>query len=943
MDPLLNEQIRLTQQRWQERELIRNRNIRLIDEHRYFDADSPVRVKKFLSRRGVSPVDAAEILNTAKGIPSLKESARRNDEYLSLERVLGTNDLVSIAFLQIGLEISKTIGRIWLCGNSGNVLGYGTGFMVSPRLMLTNHHVLPDESVARCAKLEFRYELDVNNNLLSSEIFQLDPDAFYVSNEALDFALVAVKPENAARKSISDFGWNKLSKEEGKTIISQWLNIIQHPNGMPKQIGLRENQLIDVLDNYLHYKTDTTPGSSGSPVFNERWEVVALHHSGVWKADAAGNILAVNGGKWNQSMGEDQIQWIANEGVRVSTILKFLESQNLTSEEARLHDEMFTAQPPKIIPSVVPVITNSVNDERSSRINADGSVTFTVPVSITVNVGGQTASLSNVITPIVTTSQGNSPVTSIYPADSVLEKARKEFLKRPDVLNVRMGYVFRNGWITDERAIVITVIGKKDMQAASNGTTAPLPSEFLGYTVEVTGPTFEDLIAFKHGQKKLESLVLSGVQAQEITYTPPANTRLQRVRAKMKVIAHVSPEEGWKNLSPFLSNIKKTLTVGMYDFGSKHIVAGIEKATDHATFKNMTLTLQPRESVGEGTKADDLKDEEVVAQLKEHLGQKFKNAWVKIGSVNGWVSSSYHIKVAVKDSKAFWLSSGNWQSSNQPDIKKLDNQEQPYLLKTYNREWHAVVEHAGIAKALEKYILNDYENNKNNLPPAQESLLEELNFLVPKTFEGLAEEAAIRLQSFKPFTADRIFDVTPLLTPDNFYDEVIALVNSSQNELLIQNQTFNAPKENHAKLKALIDAVLAKQRAGVDVKIIFRVVISSVARENLEKLVDMGFDKDFIRIQKNCHNKGVVVDGKSVMLGSQNWSNDGVSVNRDASLLFHDKPLAQYFRKIFLHDWTLLAKSNIGSENLPLEIVSNVKSVPAGMELVSWEDVREML
>ena len=40
--------------------------------------------------------------------------------------------------------------------------------------------------------------------------------------------------------------------------------------------------------------------------------------------------------------------------------------------------------------------------------------------------------------------------------------------------------------------------------------------------------------------------------------------------------------------------------------------------------------------------------------------------------------------------------------------------------------------------------------------------------------------------------------------------------------LLIQNQTFNAPKTDHDKLRELIEAVLAKQRAGVKVRVIFR-------------------------------------------------------------------------------------------------------------------------
>ena len=51
-------------------------------------------------------------------------------------------------------------------------------------------------------------------------------------------------------------------------IVGQWVNIIQHPNGERKQLALRQNNIIDMLDDFLQYETDTAPGSSGSPTFS---------------------------------------------------------------------------------------------------------------------------------------------------------------------------------------------------------------------------------------------------------------------------------------------------------------------------------------------------------------------------------------------------------------------------------------------------------------------------------------------------------------------------------------------------------------------------------------------------------------------------------------------------------------------------------------------------
>jgi hypothetical protein len=75
----------------------------------------------------------------------------------------------------------------------------------------------------------------------------------------------------------------------------------------------------------VHYASDTEPGSSGSPVLNDQFEVIALHHKSVPRFDAKGRIRSRDNKIWTPSMGEDQIAWIANEGVRISRIFVALD------------------------------------------------------------------------------------------------------------------------------------------------------------------------------------------------------------------------------------------------------------------------------------------------------------------------------------------------------------------------------------------------------------------------------------------------------------------------------------------------------------------------------------------------------------------------------------------------------------------------------------------
>ena len=81
--------------------------------------------------------------------------------------------------------------------------------------------------------------------------------------------------------------------------------------------------LPETLRMMAHYTGDTKPGSSGSPVFSDAWEVIALHHSGVPDTNGAGDWLDVDGNVWDEATDPEweQIKWVANEGIRVSSLV----------------------------------------------------------------------------------------------------------------------------------------------------------------------------------------------------------------------------------------------------------------------------------------------------------------------------------------------------------------------------------------------------------------------------------------------------------------------------------------------------------------------------------------------------------------------------------------------------------------------------------------------
>ncbi|MBO0603306.1 DNA/RNA non-specific endonuclease [Sporosarcina sp. E16_3] len=238
---------------------------------------------------------------------------------LAIERIIGQDDLLPISYLAAGLQAANPVCRIEIRDRIGKVLGHATGFLVSPSLLLTNNHVLENHNTAQVSVAQFNYEMDLNLKERPMKSFRFTPERFFITDQKLDFTLVAIEEVSSDGSQISDFGFLPLLPQTGKGLVGECVSIIQHPLGAPKAVAIRENQIMDVFDDYMHYSADTMPGSSGSPVYNDEWIVISLHHAGVPDP-------------------KNQTEFIANEGIRISSIIRFVVEQgaNLSDDQKLL-------------------------------------------------------------------------------------------------------------------------------------------------------------------------------------------------------------------------------------------------------------------------------------------------------------------------------------------------------------------------------------------------------------------------------------------------------------------------------------------------------------------------------------------------------------------------------------------------------------------------------
>lgn len=208
------------------------------------------------------------------------------------ERIVGTNDLLPFDFLRRGAEAGRAVARLTVTrydngrpavSNGILVRSLGTGWLLSPDLLITNHHVVnaredgeldatADDLALQAKSIEVQFDYEaVGSSAPPHRVVALE--AFAPFAGPLDYAILRLA--SAVDRKPLTITTAPLSLSSPDSYPS--VNIIQHPQGNPKMVACRNNLVTRADGTQLWYFTDTMNGSSGSPVLDDRWVVVALH------------------------------------------------------------------------------------------------------------------------------------------------------------------------------------------------------------------------------------------------------------------------------------------------------------------------------------------------------------------------------------------------------------------------------------------------------------------------------------------------------------------------------------------------------------------------------------------------------------------------------------------------------------------------------------------
>ena len=167
-----------------------------------------------------------------------------------------------------GMIARSAVGRI----ESPLGTAMGTGVLVDKQLLLTCKHIFDRifDNGLNHAWVRFGYKTG-KNGVESGDVFELDLKSIVINGSQpaneLDYVLVRIAGEPAYRAALLSNDW--LNR-------TQLVRIIHHPQGEPAQIS-NVGQIVEIDKQYIQHNIKTDLGSSGAPIFDMKWQVVAIH------------------------------------------------------------------------------------------------------------------------------------------------------------------------------------------------------------------------------------------------------------------------------------------------------------------------------------------------------------------------------------------------------------------------------------------------------------------------------------------------------------------------------------------------------------------------------------------------------------------------------------------------------------------------------------------
>jgi phosphatidylserine/phosphatidylglycerophosphate/cardiolipin synthase-like enzyme len=349
------------------------------------------------------------------------------------------------------------------------------------------------------------------------------------------------------------------------------------------------------------------------------------------------------------------------------------------------------------------------------------------------------------------------------------------------------------------------------------------------------------------------------------------------------VIPLIGPDSGLDEVMTMLNEATDSIHLHVYQFHHTNLAMALIDAQNRGV--DVTVVIHQPESWWDAYT----------------VGQSLGIAWelesygIDVLQFSSSSSSPYqyiHSKVAVVDSQKVWISSGNWKESSLPSDGDG------------NRDWGAIVDSTDLATIVLERMAFDEDASQLHVEDATYPAPDNGTYDPPVLYTPSSTVAAIT----GPINGE-------LLTcPDDCMQGLSDFIDSADSEILLSLQYFEMDWYWGWQENPLLDSLEDAAARGVSIRLAINqhyVDENPGIREAVNELNDWDGDVEAILMSENetvkkLHNKGVIIDGESVLISSINWGDNSILRNREMGLIIHSQEVTAPFEASFWEDWNRL-------------------------------------
>ena len=350
------------------------------------------------------------------------------------------------------------------------------------------------------------------------------------------------------------------------------------------------------------------------------------------------------------------------------------------------------------------------------------------------------------------------------------------------------------------------------------------------------------------------------------------------------VIPLIGPDDGLDEVITMINQANVSINLHVYHLHDVYLAMSLMEASDRGV--DITVVIHEPESWWTGsTTAQSL-------GIAWELEQKENISVMQFTASSSSPYQYIHSKITVVDSAKVWISSGNWKSSSMPSDG------------VGNRDWGIIVNSVDLATIVLERMAFDEDPSQLHVEDATYPQPEAGSYNPPVSYSVGTVTPAIS----GPMSGE-------LLTcPDDCMQGLADLIDSADSEILLSLQYFEMDWYWGWQQNPLLDSLVDAAARGVSIRLAINqhyVNDNPGIREAVNELNDWEGDVEAILMSENdtvrkLHNKGVIIDGESVLVSSINWGDNSILRNREMGLVIHSQAITAPFMESFWEDWNRL-------------------------------------